>query len=527
MFNINPDEKLTNIGSIRDKGNTKAFGIKAKDRAMHMYIIGKSGMGKSTLLESMAIQDLENNEGFMFMDPHGSSVENILDYVPEHRADDILYFAPFDTECPIGFNIIEDVGYEKRHLVVSGLMSAFKKIWGADSWSSRMEHILNNTLLALLEYPNSTILDVTRMYTDKAFRKDVSSKITDRLVYEFWNVEFTGWTDRYQTEATPAIQNKMGQFISNPLVRNIMGQAKSSFDLRQMMDDRKIFIVNLSKGLIGESNASLLGSMLTTKLYLSALSRADKNKEELKNSPPFYFYVDEFQSVANDSFADIMAEARKYKLGLIIAHQYVAQMEDTVRDAVFGNVGTAISFRVGALDADTLSEMFAEKVTNSDLLNIGRGQIYIQLLIDSMSSQPFFAETAILKQKPEKSFKADVIKLSKQKFGQSKAEVEKSISERMDAFKHLEEKDRKNKNNKKKMGDKKPMNFRNNNNRPQPQMENNKKEDDSLKNILSSLKDEAKTDPKPKEETNTESVENKADGWDSVENIIDKLPDKK
>ena len=246
------------------------FGIRAIDRGKHVYVIGKTGMGKSTMLENMAIQDIQNGEGLSFIDPHGSTAEKLLDFIPEERMKDVVYFAPFDTEYPIGFNVMEDVGFDKRHLVVSGLMGAFKRIW-VDAWSARMEYILQNTLLALLEYPDSTIIDVNRMLTNKTFRAAVIEKVTDPIVRSFWNEEFATYTDRYTQEATPAIQNKIGAFVSNPLIRNIIGQARSSFDMRKVMDDKKIFIVNLSKGRMGETNASLLGSMLTVKIYLAAM----------------------------------------------------------------------------------------------------------------------------------------------------------------------------------------------------------------------------------------------------------------
>src|SRR3990167_51127 len=350
-----------------------------------MYVIGKTGMGKSTLLENMAIQDIRNGEGFAFIDPHGSAVDKLLDYIPENRVKDVVYFAPFDLEHPIAFNVMEDVGYDKRHLVVSGLMATFKKIW-EDAWSARMEYILTNTLLALLEYPDATLLGVNRMYTDKEYRKKVVDNVKDPVVKDFWTKEFTNYGDRYTQDATPAIQNKVGQFTGNPLIRNIIGQPKSSFDIRTMMDEKKILIINLSKGLVGETNMRLLGSMLTTRLFLAAMSRANLSAPELAKLPHFYFYVDEFQNFANETFAEILSEARKYKLNLVIAHQYIEQMDEEVRDAVFGNVGTMIVFRVGAYDADILEKEFAPTFTAEDLVDLGLRQIYLKLMIDSVSS---------------------------------------------------------------------------------------------------------------------------------------------
>ena len=402
------------------------FGIKAKDRLKHVYVIGKTGMGKSTLLENMAIQDIQNGNGIAFIDPHGGTAEKLLDYVPEHRIKDVLYFAPFDLEHPVSFNIMEDIGADKRHLVVNGLMSTFEKIW-VDAWSARMAYILNNTLLALLEYPGSTLLGVNRMLSDKAFRTKVTENITDPSVRSFWFDEFAKYTERFAAEATPAIQNKVGQFTSNPLVRNIIGQSKSSFDIREMMDEKKILIVNLSKGRVGEGNANLIGSMLITKIYLAAMSRADKTEQELAKLPNFYLYVDEFQSFANKSFADILSEARKYKLNLTIAHQYIEQMEEEVRDAVFGNVGTMVTFRVGAFDSEVLEKEFAPTFMATDLVNLGFAQIYLKLMIDGVSSQPFSATTMGPIAKPDITYKNEVIKSSRETFAHPRAEVEKTI----------------------------------------------------------------------------------------------------
>lgn len=404
------------------------FGIKADDRTRHIYVIGKTGMGKSTLLENMAIQDIQNGNGMAFFDPHGKTAELLLKYIPKDRIKDVLYFAPFDTDFPMSFNIMEDVGYDKRHLVVSGLMSAFKKIW-VDSWSARMEYILSNTLLALLEYPDSTLLSVNRMYTDKDYRKKVVENITDPSVRSFWVEEYAKYTDRYTQEATPAIQNKVGQFTSNPLIRNIVGQPKSTFDLRKMMDERKIMIVNLSKGRIGEGNANLLGSMLITKLYLAAMSRADLPEAQVKKLPNFYLYVDEFQSFANESFANILSEARKYNLNLTLAHQYIEQMPEEVRAAVFGNVGTMIMFRVGAYDAEVLEKEYSPVFTAEDMVNLGFTQIYLKLMIDGVTSHPFSAVTLPPIEPLRTTYEKDVMDASRKTFAQPRTDIENAINE--------------------------------------------------------------------------------------------------
>lgn len=420
------DDKVTYFAETDFRGEKRSFGIKNEDRSRHVYVIGKTGMGKSTLLENMAAQDIQTGEGMCFIDPHGSAIETLLEYVPEERIKDVVYFAPFDSDYPISFNVMEDVGADQRHLVVSGLMSAFKKIW-VDAWSARMEHILNNTILALLEYPGSTLLGVNRMYADKGFREEVVSKVSDPGVKSFWNEEFAKWDERFMREATAAIQNKIGQFTSNPLIRNIVGQGHSSFDIRKLMDEKKIFLVNLSKGRIGEQNAGLLGAMIVTKIYLAAMSRADVAKVEMAKLPPFFLFVDEFQNFANDSFSDILAEARKYKLNLTIAHQYIEQMEESVRDAVFGNVGTTIAFRVGPLDADVLEKIFLPTFIAEDIVNLGKYQIYLTLMIDGVGSKPFSATNMAPLKKKIVTYKAEVIEHSRAMYAHARPEVQGGI----------------------------------------------------------------------------------------------------
>jgi len=421
-------EKITYFAKTDARGASVPFGIRAKDRQRHMYVIGKTGMGKSTLLENMAAQDIMNGEGMAFIDPHGSAAETLLEYIPENRVNDVVYFAPFDMDNPIAFNVMEDVGIDKRHLVVSGLMSTFKKIW-VDAWSARMEYILTNALLALIEYPDTTLLSVNRMLADKDYRERVVEHIKDPAVKAYWVDEFASYTERFAAEALPAIQNKIGQFTGNPLIRNIIGQPKSSFDIRKMMDEKKILIVNLSKGLVGETNADLLGSMLTTRIYLAAMSRADLPIMQMKQMPNFYFYVDEFQSFANATFANILSEARKYHLNLIIAHQYIEQMEEDVRNAVFGNVGTTVAFRVGPFDAELLEKVFEPKFMAQDLVNLGQYQIYLTLMIDGIGSQPFSAMTLPPVERPQISYKDMAIAASRRNFTNKRDVVEKIVNE--------------------------------------------------------------------------------------------------
>ncbi len=409
------------------RGKRTRFGIKELDRARHMYVIGKTGMGKSTMLENLAIQDIQSGRGIAFIDPHGTTAEKLLDYVPASRVKDVVYFAPFDLDHPISFNVMEDVGKDQRHLVVNGLMSVFKKIWGEESWSDRMAYILTNILLALLEYPGSTLLGVNRMISDKEFRKKVVDNVTDPSVKSYWVDEFAKYTERFAAEAVPAIQNKIGQFTSNPLIRNIIGQPKSSFNFREIMDQKKILIVNLSKGRLGEGNSNLLGSMIITKLYLTAMSRANLSGPELRLLPPCYLFVDEFQSFANESFASILSEARKYKLALTIAHQYIEQVAEEVRAAVFGNVGTIIAFRVGPFDAEVLEKIFFPTFIQEDIVNLGFAQTYLTLMIDGVGSPPFSAVTLPPIPLLQDSQKEKIIEYSRQTYARPRGEVETEI----------------------------------------------------------------------------------------------------
>ena len=409
------------------KTNTRdrlTFGIKEKDRTRHTYIIGKTGTGKTTLQENMAIQDIRNGEGVAVIDPHGSFVEKMLDYVPKERIKDVIYINPSDMDNPVALNIMEDVDGDQMHLVASGLMGVFKKMW-PDVWSARMEYILNNTLLALMEYPGTTLLGVNRMFSDKEYRKSVVENVKDPIVKDFWVKEYAGYTDRFAAEATPAIQNKVGQFISNPLVRNIIGQPKSSFSFRHAMDEKKIVLINLSKGRIGELNSSLIGSLLVTKIYLAAMSRA---KEPTKQFPDFYFYVDEFQNFATESFQNILSESRKYGLALILAHQYIAQMPEGVRDAVFGNVGTQIVFRVGPADAQVLEIEFTPEFLADDIVNLGFTNIYLKLLIDGEPSRPFSASTLPPMEPNEESYREEIIENSRKLYCTPIGKIEEDIS---------------------------------------------------------------------------------------------------
>jgi len=409
----------TNFRNIKKK-----FGIKLDDRRRHVYVVGKTGMGKTAMIQNMAIQDIQQGQGVGFVDPHGEAAEELLDFIPSSRINDVIYINPADLNYPIAFNVMESVGLEYRHLVAGGLMGVFKKIW-PDVWSARMEYILNNSILALLEYPGSTLLGINRMLSDSEFRGKVVGRITDPVVKSFWINEYSRYTQRYEIEATAAIQNKVGQFISAPLIRNIIGQVKSTINMREIMDRKKILILNLSKGRIGEDNSTLLGALLITKLQLAAMSRVDIPEEKRQD---FFLYVDEFQNFATESFASILSEARKYRLSLTLAHQYIAQMEETVRDAVFGNVGTLITFRVGAEDAEFLEKELAPEFFATDIVNLAKYNIYLKLMIDGVAGNPFSA-TTLPPFKPEKSSNREkIIKVSREKYSTLRQIVEEKIS---------------------------------------------------------------------------------------------------
>jgi len=419
---------LTPLGYYNFRNQQKKFGIKIDDRRRHIYVIGKTGVGKTTLLENMAIADIRSGKGVAIVDPHGEFAEKMLDFVPEERLDDVIYFDPSDMEYPIAFNPMEQVGTEFRHLVASGLMGVFKKIW-ADAWSARMQYILNNTLLALLENPGATLLGILRMFSNQDYRKQVVNNLKDPVIKAFWQDEFSKYSQRFETEALAAIQNKVGQFVSNPLVRNILGQPHSSLNMRDIMDSGKIFICNLSKGKIGEDNSSLLGAMIITRLQLAAMSRVDLPEEKRRD---FFLYVDEFQNFATESFANILSEARKYRLSLVLAHQYIGQLRTgdstMVRDAVFGNVGTIISFRVGAEDAEFLEKEFMPEFLQNDLVNLSKANVYIKLMIDGVASRPFSAETMPPQKIPLDSYRDVIIKNSRDHYGTPKSVVEARIA---------------------------------------------------------------------------------------------------
>jgi hypothetical protein len=415
-------EEICLFAQTNFRNQARRFGIKIDDRRRHMYIIGKTGMGKSTMMENMMLHDIYSGHGVGLVDPHGDFAEKIIDYIPSNRVNDVVYLNPADLEHPIGFNILEVKNEEQKHLVAAGLMGTFKKIW-PDVWSSRMEYILNNTLLALLEYPGSTLLGINRLLADKKFRQKVIRKVQDPVIKGFWQTEFASYNDRYAQEAVAPIQNKIGQFLSASVIRNMVAQVKSTVDIRAIMDEGKILIMNLSKGRVGEDNSRLLGGMLITKIQLAAMERVDMPEDQRRD---FFLYVDEFQNFATPSFANILSEARKYHLGLVMAHQYVAQLDEVVADAVFGNVGTICAFRVGATDAEALAKEFAPQFTEEDVVNLAKYQIILKLMIDGIASLPFSALTL----PPIGSAVGStdkVIRVSRERYAKGRSAIEEKI----------------------------------------------------------------------------------------------------
>jgi len=375
---------ITNYRDIRQR-----FGIKQKNRRGHMYLVGKTGTGKSTLILNMAAHDIESGYGVALIDPHGDLAEGILELAPERRIRDVIYLNPADLEYPIAFNPLESVGPEHRYLVASGMISVLKKTW-PEFWGPRLEHILRHSLLTLLENPGSTLLDLPKLLTDERFRALLLTRVTHPQVRDFWFSEFAKYSAWLKSEAVAPILNKVGQFLTSIPLRNIVGQRQSAFDFRQVMDQGKILVVNLAKGKIGEDNCALLGAMIVTKIQLAAMSRADVPETRRR---PFYLYVDEFHNFLTLSFADILAESRKYGVNLVLAHQYLEQLDEKLRAAVLGNVGTLISFRVGVEDARILAREFYPTFSESDLANLPNHHIYLKLLIDGAPSQPFSAIT--------------------------------------------------------------------------------------------------------------------------------------
>ena len=418
------DDQISAFGVTNFRGINHQFGMLRYDRSRHVYIIGQTGAGKSGLLELFALSDIFHNQGYAIIDPHGDFAINNMKFIPGSRLNDVVYFNPADTAYPLGFNPLEVTNPNQKTNISSEVIGVLKRMFG-DSWGPRLEYILRYTILALLDRPETTMLDITRMLTDKNFRKETLGYCRDTVVLQFWNVEFASWNDKFVAEAVAPVLNKVGAFTANPIIRNIIGQPKSTFNIRQIMDEGKILIVNLSKGLIGEDNAAILGSFLVTKIQLAAMSRSDI--PDIRDRRPFYLYVDEFQNFATDSFATILSEARKYGLNLTVANQYISQMNETVRDAVFGNVGTMISFRVSADDAPILAKQFEPNFEAVDLLQMHNRNFVINMVIGGEKTPAFSART--LELPPSQADNTlHIIEHSRRMYSRSREDVEKEIN---------------------------------------------------------------------------------------------------
>ena len=417
------DENISAFGLTNFRGINHQFGLLRRDRSRHVYIIGQTGAGKSGLLELLALSDVFYNQGYCIIDPHGDFAIDNLKFIPASRVEDVVYFNPADTAFPVAFNPLEVTDPTRKPNICSEVIGVLKRMFG-DSWGPRLEHILRYTLLALLDRPETTLLDISRLLTDKSFRKETLEYCKDVTVLQFWKHEFGQWNEKQVNESIAPVLNKVGAFTANPIIRNIVGQPKSSFDIRKIMDEGKILVVNLSKGLIGEDNAGILGAFIVTKVQLAAMSRSDI--PDVMERRPFYLYVDEFQNFATDSFATILSEARKYGLNLTVANQYVAQMTDTVRDAVFGNVGTTISFRVSADDAPILVKQFEPTFEEADILQLNNRNFVISMIINGEKVPAFSATTLSIPDSPADNFDA-IVAHSREYYGRPRLEVEAEI----------------------------------------------------------------------------------------------------
>jgi hypothetical protein len=412
---------ITLLGSIRWRDRKDAFGIHSVDRRQHVYVVGKTGMGKTTLLETMLLQDIEKGRGVGILDPHGDLAERLLDFIPRARINDVVYFNPQDRAWPCALNPLENVAPEQRPLVAAALMSVFHRLFG-DSWGPRMAHILRNSFLALLDMPGSNLLGIPRLLLDQTYREKVVKKVSDPKVRDFWVNEFSSYQSSFRTEAISPVLNKVGAFITSPLVRNMVGQSRNKVDARAIMDQGRILIANLPKGTLGEENQMLLGSLLITKLQLAAMSRANVLEQKRRD---FYLYCDEFQNFATPSFIGVLSEARKYRLNLTLAHQYMGQLSDELKDAILGNVGTLIAFRLGAQDANTLGDEFSPEIGKGDLLRLPAHAMYVRLCIDGLTSRPFYAETFNPRKKSSTSYREKIVGVSREHYCTPQEEVER------------------------------------------------------------------------------------------------------
>lgn len=401
------------------------FGIKRIDRRRHMYIIGKSGVGKSKLQELMIRQDIAYGHGVCVIDPHGELIDDILDFIPKERINDVCIIDPGDVDYPSSFNPLANVDPHFKHQLTQGLIEVLRKQFGSN-WTPRLEHVFRFTVLALLDYPHATMRGMISMLTDRNYRQKVVEYIEDDMVKRFWAIEFADWSEKFDTDAIIPLVNKLGQFLSDPMLRNIFGQKENKIDIEELMNNKKILLINLSKGKIGEENSSFFGSMFLTKIKQAGMARA---KLDHKDRHDFYLYVDEFHNIVTDTFENILSESRKYSINLIIAHQYIGQILPKVEQAVLGNVGSIIAFRVGGDDAVKLKPEFSPVFDVKDLINLGVGEFYIKMTIDGESYDPFSAETLRVLPATHTSYKKEIIEASRRKYAILAGEAERLIQE--------------------------------------------------------------------------------------------------
>jgi len=418
----NPE--ISFFGMTNFHNNHIPFGIMRSDRRRHFYAVGKSGSGKSKLLELLIRNDLERGHGVGILDPHGDLVDNVLRMVPKERIKDVVIFDPSDEEYPVGFNPLEKVPSALKMRVTIGFLEIFKKLFGSN-WSDRLEHVLRYTVLALLDSPNTTVMSIMKMLTDKNYRQYIVKNIEDDVVRKFWVNEFAGWSEKFDAEAITPLLNKVGQFVATNMIRNIVGQPENKIDFRKIMDEKKILLMKVSKGMLGEENAQLIGAFAITKIFQAALSRADTLEEDRKD---FYMYVDEFQNFATNTFDEILSEARKYRLNLTLANQFLGQLSGKIKTTVFGNVGSMLSFRVGAEDASTFANEYNPIFSEKDLINLGVRDFYIKMSVNGETTQPFSGRTADLVF-PKENYMPEILEASREKYCLPKEEVEKVLAE--------------------------------------------------------------------------------------------------
>lgn len=417
------DPEISFFGATNFRSERVAFGMKRSDRRRHLYVVGKSGSGKSKLLELLIKNDIDTGQGVGVLDPHGDLVDNILTVIPKERIKDVIIFDPSDLSYPASFNPLEQVPEELKMRVTIGFIEIFKKLFGTN-WSPRLEHVLRYTTLALLDTPDTTVLSILKMLSDKNYRQMIVRNIQDNVVKNFWVNEFAGWSEKFDNEAITPLLNKVGQFVATNMIRNIVGQPKNLFHFREMMDSRKILLMKISKGILGEENASLLGAMVVTKIYQAAMSRADTAEHKRID---FYLYVDEFHNFATGMFDEILSESRKYRLNLTIANQFLGQLDERIRKTVFGNVGTLVSFRVGGEDAGMIASEFNPRFTHRDIINLGVREFCMKMSIDGEIKDAFSGKTLTMKL-PDQHFKDECIDFSRKHYARPISEVKDILS---------------------------------------------------------------------------------------------------